>query len=203
MLYKLVQICTILSKLLKTYKKFCTIFKIMFITNCIILYNIVGVVQLNTQRPPARPPPPPPASAAAARTAAAAAVRETARPRRPMTRMVGPGASDRRLSAVLLLPLRRRLGPPPPPSRPRRPPARERLEAGNLFRYIYILGIDSGCAGAPSSSAHWARHPGPSAALAARNPCNFKSKCPSLHEHSLNHHNALRHFVSDCSNLTS
>ena len=201
MLYKLVQICTILSKLLKTYKKFCTIFKIMFITNCIILYNIVGVVQLNTQRPPARPPPPPPASAAAARTAAAAAVRETARPRRPMTRMVGPGASDRRLSAVLLLPLRRRLGPPPPPSRPRRPPARERLEAGNLFRYIYILGIDSGCAGAPSSSAHWARHPGPSAA--ARKPCNFKSKCPSLHEHSLNHHNALRHFVSDCSNLTS
>ena len=138
MLYKLVQICTILSKLLKTYKKFCTIFKIMFITNCIILYNIVGVVQLNTQRPPARPPPPPPASAAAARTAAAAAVRETARPRRPMTRMVGPGASDRRLSAALLLPLRRRLGPPPPPSRPRRPPARERLEAGNLFRYIYI-----------------------------------------------------------------
>ena len=195
MLYKLVQTCTILSKPLKTYKKYCTIFKIMFITYCIILYNIVGVVQLNTQRPPARPPPSPPARAAAARTAAAAAVRETARPRRPMTRMVGPGASDRRLSAVLLLPLRRRLGPPPPPSRPRRPPARERLEAGNLFRYIYILGIDSGCAGAPSSSAHWARHPGPSAA--ARKPCNFKSKCPSLHEHSLNHHNALRHLVSD------
>jgi len=147
------------------------------------------------RRPPYSPPPPPPARAAAARTAAAAAVREVARPRRPVTRMVGPGASDRRLSAALLLPLRRRLGRPPPPSRPRCPPARERLEAGNLFRYIYILGIDSGCAGAPSSSAHWARHPGPSAA--ARKPCNFKSKCPSLHEHSLNHHNALRHLVSD------
>ena len=60
MLYKLVQICTILSKLLKTYKKFCTIFKIMFITNCIILYNIVGVVQLNSA------PSGPPTAAAAA-----------------------------------------------------------------------------------------------------------------------------------------
>jgi len=54
MLYKLVQTCTILSKPLKTYKKYCTIFKIMFITYCIILYNIVGVVQLNSA--PAGPP---------------------------------------------------------------------------------------------------------------------------------------------------
>ena len=54
-------------------------------------------------------------------------------------------------------------------------------------RYAAVLGLRGSASRAGTSAA----------AAAAQNPCNFKSKCPSLHEHSLSHHNALRHLVSD------
>ena len=81
---------------------------------------------------------------------------------------------------------------------------RQTCFAGADFQEIYPeIHIWRGlCSSAPSSSAHRAAarllRAGPSAAAAAvQNPCNFKSKCQSLHEHSLSHHNALRHLVSD------